>query len=63
MQDESKHAVGCYPQGERASFRWPGGPTLADRSVPRPSAQGAVTYTADGRFHFITVRTEVPKYV
>jgi hypothetical protein len=21
-----------------------------------------VTYTADGRFHFITVRTEVPKY-
>ena len=31
-------------------------------AVPRPSAQGAVTYTADGRFHFITVRTEVPKY-
>ena len=30
--------------------------------VPRPSAQGAVTYTADGRFHFITVRTGVPKY-
>ena len=30
-------------------------------AVPRPSAQGAVTYTADGRFHFITVRTEVPK--
>src|SRR6476660_2529987 len=25
-------------------------------AVPRPSAQGAVTYTADGRFHFITVR-------
>src|SRR5262245_55741578 len=31
-------------------------------AVHRPSAQGAVTYTADGRFHFITVRTEVPKY-
>jgi hypothetical protein len=31
-------------------------------ATPRPSAQGAVTYTADGRFHFITVRTEVPKY-
>lgn len=31
-------------------------------AVPRPSAQGAVTYTADGHFHFITVRTEVPKY-
>jgi hypothetical protein len=31
-------------------------------AVPRPSAQGALTYTADGRFHFITVRTEVPKY-
>ena len=31
-------------------------------AVPRPSAQGAVTYTADGRFHFITVRNEVPKY-
>jgi hypothetical protein len=31
-------------------------------AVQRPSAQGAVTYTADGRFHFITVRTEVPKY-
>ncbi|MET4518979.1 lipocalin-like domain-containing protein [Bradyrhizobium sp. I1.7.5] len=30
--------------------------------MPRPSAQGAVTYTADGRFHFITVRTEVPMY-
>ena len=28
----------------------------------RGHAQGAVTYTADGRFHFITVRTEVPKY-
>lgn len=31
-------------------------------SVDRPDAQGAVTYTADGRFHFITVRTSVPKY-
>jgi hypothetical protein len=39
MQDESKHAVGCYPQGERASFRWPGGPTLADRSGMLPIRQ------------------------
>jgi Lipocalin-like domain len=31
-------------------------------NVPRPSAQGAVTYTADGRFHFITTRTDLPKY-
>jgi hypothetical protein len=31
-------------------------------SVPRPSLQGAVTYTADGHFHFITTRTDVPKY-
>src|SRR6476659_11232885 len=31
-------------------------------AVQRPSLQGAVTYTADGRFHFITVRTDVPKY-
>src|SRR5215216_1337509 len=31
-------------------------------TVPRPSAQGAVTYTADGRFHFITTRTDAPKY-
>ena len=31
-------------------------------SVQRPSLQGAVTYTADGRFHFITTRTDVPKY-
>jgi hypothetical protein len=30
--------------------------------VPRPSLQGAVTYTADGRFHFITTRTDAPKY-
>src|SRR4051794_39669599 len=32
-------------------------------AVPRPSAQGAVTYTADGHFHFITVRTEVPRAI
>jgi len=31
-------------------------------SVPRPALQGAVTYTADGRFHFITTRTDLPKY-
>ena len=31
-------------------------------AVQRPSLQGAVTYTADGRFHFITTRTDVPKY-
>ena len=31
-------------------------------SVDRPDARGAVTYTADGRFHFITVRNGVPKY-
>jgi hypothetical protein len=30
-------------------------------TVPRPSLQGAVTYTADGRFHFITTRTDTPK--
>jgi hypothetical protein len=30
--------------------------------VQRPSFQGAVTYTADGRFHFITTRTDSPKY-
>jgi hypothetical protein len=30
--------------------------------VQRPSLQGAVTYTADGRFHFITTRTDVPRY-
>ena len=32
-----------------------------DSAVPRPSLQGAVTYTADGRFHFITTRTDAPK--
>lgn len=30
--------------------------------VQRPSLQGAVTYTADGRFHFITTRTDAPRY-
>src|SRR6476646_3690495 len=30
-------------------------------NVQRPSLQGAVTYTADGRFHFITTRTDTPK--
>jgi hypothetical protein len=31
-------------------------------SVQRPSLQGAVTYTADGHFHFITTPTNAPKY-
>lgn len=31
-------------------------------AVQRPSLQGAVTYTAEGRFHFITVRSDAPKY-
>jgi len=31
-------------------------------SVQRPSLQGAVTYTADGRFHFITTATGAAKY-
>ena len=30
--------------------------------VPRPGLQGAVTYLADGRFHFITTRIDAPKY-
>jgi lipocalin-like protein len=30
-------------------------------TVPLPSLQGAVTYTADDRFHFITTRTDAPK--
>src|SRR5262249_39537543 len=30
--------------------------------MQRPGLQGAVTYTADGRFHFITTRTDAPKY-
>jgi Lipocalin-like domain len=29
----------------------------------RPKLTGAVTYTADGHFHFITVRSDAPKYV
>jgi len=32
-------------------------------AVERPKLQGAVTYTAEGRFHFITVRSDAPKYV
>jgi hypothetical protein len=31
-------------------------------AVQRPALQGAVTYTAEGRFHFITVRSDAPKY-
>jgi hypothetical protein len=31
-------------------------------AVQRPSLQGAVTYTADGHFHFISVRSDAPKY-
>lgn len=31
-------------------------------SVQRPSLRGAVTYTADGRFHFITTATDAAKY-
>lgn len=31
-------------------------------SVQRPSLQGAVTYTADGHFHFITTATDAVKY-
>lgn len=31
-------------------------------TVPRPGLQGAVTYTADGRFHFITTRIDAPRY-
>ncbi|PAY09556.1 hypothetical protein CK489_02840 [Bradyrhizobium sp. UFLA03-84] len=32
-------------------------------AVERPKLQGAVTYTAEGRFHFITVRSDAPKYL
>jgi hypothetical protein len=32
-------------------------------AVQRPSMQGGVTYTPEGRFHFITVRSDAPKYV
>jgi hypothetical protein len=31
-------------------------------AVQRPSLRGAVTYTAEGRFHFMTVRSDAPKY-
>ena len=31
-------------------------------AVPRPSLQGAATYTSDGHFHFITTPTNAPKY-
>jgi len=31
-------------------------------AVQRPSLRGAVTYTAEGRFHFMTVRADAPKY-
>ena len=31
-------------------------------SVQRPSLQGAITYTADGHFHFITTATDAAKY-
>ncbi|MGH6708753.1 MAG: lipocalin-like domain-containing protein [Bradyrhizobium sp.] len=31
-------------------------------NVQQPSFQGAVTYTADGHFHFIRTRTDAPKY-
>ena len=30
--------------------------------VPRPSLRGVATYLPDGRFHFITTRTDLPKY-
>jgi Lipocalin-like domain len=30
--------------------------------VQRPSLQGTITYTADGRFHLIMTRTDAPKY-
>lgn len=31
-------------------------------SFERPPLQGAVTYTADGHFHFIATRPDLPKY-
>jgi len=31
-------------------------------NVPRPSLKGAVTYTADGHFHFITTPTDTPNF-
>jgi hypothetical protein len=36
--------------------------TRADGSkIERPALRGAVTYTSDGRFFFITTRTDIPK--
>jgi hypothetical protein len=31
-------------------------------NVPRPNLRGAVTYTADGRFHFITTPIDAPNF-
>jgi hypothetical protein len=31
-------------------------------TVQRPSLQGAVTYTPEGRFHFITTPTDAPRH-
>src|SRR5690242_5792601 len=31
-------------------------------AIERPKSKGAVTYTSDGHFHFITVRSDAPKY-
>lgn len=31
-------------------------------NVPRPSLRGALTFTTDGRFHFITTHIDAPKY-
>ncbi|HET7888090.1 MAG TPA: lipocalin-like domain-containing protein [Bradyrhizobium sp.] len=31
-------------------------------NVPRPNLRGAVTYTADGHFHFITTPIDVPNF-
>jgi len=31
-------------------------------NVPRPNLRGAVTYTADGHFHFITTLVDAPNY-
>jgi hypothetical protein len=36
--------------------------TADGKAVPRPDLKGAVTYNADGRFHFITTPVDVPKY-
>jgi len=58
----------CFPKQQRCPRKVTqgsigGNVDLRDGSnVQRPSLQGTVTYTADGRFHFITTRTDVPKY-